>query len=143
MNNYTMNTADRLTHLKIVAVSLVAGIAVIGGDTDADDGDASDQRHSHDLEVGEAVCRIHRVVVHDTSPEIFVISRAWPLKGSISSAARLLGQLFKSYKDLDKFTHSRPTTVRHVHPLPFPISVTPINVGGTLQVPSLVHVSLL
>ena len=27
MNNYTMNTADRLTHLKIVAVSLVAGIA--------------------------------------------------------------------------------------------------------------------
>ena len=29
MNNYTMNTADRLTHLKIVAVSLVAGIAVI------------------------------------------------------------------------------------------------------------------
>jgi hypothetical protein len=29
MNNYTMNTADRLTHLKIVAVSLVAGIAVV------------------------------------------------------------------------------------------------------------------
>ena len=29
-NNYTMNTADRLTHLKIVAVSLVAGIAVVG-----------------------------------------------------------------------------------------------------------------
>ena len=30
MNNYTMNTADRLTHLKIVVVSLVAGIAVVG-----------------------------------------------------------------------------------------------------------------
>ena len=30
MNNYTMNTADRLTHLKIVAVSLVAGILVVG-----------------------------------------------------------------------------------------------------------------
>jgi hypothetical protein len=30
MNNYTMKTADRLTHLKIVAVSLVAGIVVIG-----------------------------------------------------------------------------------------------------------------
>jgi hypothetical protein len=30
MNNYTMNTADRLTHLKIVAVSLVASIAVVG-----------------------------------------------------------------------------------------------------------------
>jgi hypothetical protein len=30
MNNYSMNTADRLTHLKIVAVSLVAGIVVIG-----------------------------------------------------------------------------------------------------------------
>ena len=30
MNNYTMNTADRPTHLKIVAVSLVAGIAVVG-----------------------------------------------------------------------------------------------------------------
>jgi len=29
MNNYTMNSADRLTHLKIVAVSLVAGIAVV------------------------------------------------------------------------------------------------------------------
>ncbi len=30
MNNYTLNTADRLTHLKIVAVSLVAGIVVVG-----------------------------------------------------------------------------------------------------------------
>ena len=30
MNNYTLNTADRLTHLKIVVVSLVAGIAVVG-----------------------------------------------------------------------------------------------------------------
>ncbi len=30
MNNYTLNTADRLTHLKIVAVSLVAGIIVVG-----------------------------------------------------------------------------------------------------------------
>ena len=30
MNNYTMNSADRLTHLKIVAVSLVAGIVVVG-----------------------------------------------------------------------------------------------------------------
>ena len=30
MNNYTLQTADRLTHLKIVAVSLVAGIAVVG-----------------------------------------------------------------------------------------------------------------
>jgi len=30
MNNYTMNTADRHTHLKIVAVSLIAGIVVIG-----------------------------------------------------------------------------------------------------------------
>ncbi len=30
MNNYTLNTADRTTHLKIVAVSLVAGIVVVG-----------------------------------------------------------------------------------------------------------------
>jgi hypothetical protein len=29
MNNYTLNTADRLTHLKIVVVSLVAGIVVV------------------------------------------------------------------------------------------------------------------
>jgi hypothetical protein len=30
MNNYTLNTADRLTHLKIVVVSLIAGIVVVG-----------------------------------------------------------------------------------------------------------------
>ena len=30
MNNSTMRTADRLTHLKIVAVALVAGIVVMG-----------------------------------------------------------------------------------------------------------------
>ena len=30
MNNYSLNTADRLTHLKIVVVSLIAGIAVVG-----------------------------------------------------------------------------------------------------------------
>jgi hypothetical protein len=30
MNNYTLNTADRLTHLKIVMVSLIAGIVVVG-----------------------------------------------------------------------------------------------------------------
>jgi hypothetical protein len=30
MNNYTLKTADRFTHLKIVAVSLVAGIVVVG-----------------------------------------------------------------------------------------------------------------
>jgi hypothetical protein len=30
MNNYTLATADRLTHLKIVVVSLIAGIAVVG-----------------------------------------------------------------------------------------------------------------
>jgi hypothetical protein len=30
MNNFTMRTADRLTHLKIVVVSLVAGIVVVG-----------------------------------------------------------------------------------------------------------------
>ena len=30
MNNYTLKTADRLTHLKIVAVSLVAGNLVVG-----------------------------------------------------------------------------------------------------------------
>ena len=30
MNNYTLRTADRLTHLKIVAVSLIAGIIVVG-----------------------------------------------------------------------------------------------------------------
>jgi hypothetical protein len=29
MNNYTMKTADRLTHVKIVAMSLVAGIIVV------------------------------------------------------------------------------------------------------------------
>jgi len=29
MNNYTLNTADRLTHIKIVVVSLIAGIAVV------------------------------------------------------------------------------------------------------------------
>jgi hypothetical protein len=30
MNNYTLKTADRLTHLKIVVVSLIAGIVVVG-----------------------------------------------------------------------------------------------------------------
>jgi hypothetical protein len=30
MNNYGLATADRLTHIKIVAVALVACIAVIG-----------------------------------------------------------------------------------------------------------------
>jgi hypothetical protein len=30
MNNYTLHTADRLTHLKIVVVSLVAGIVAVG-----------------------------------------------------------------------------------------------------------------
>ena len=30
MNNSSIRTADRLTHLKIVVVSLVAGIAVVG-----------------------------------------------------------------------------------------------------------------
>ena len=30
MNNTSMFTADRLTHLKIVVVSLVAGIVVVG-----------------------------------------------------------------------------------------------------------------
>ena len=30
MNNATLRTADRLTHLKIVVVSLVAGIVVVG-----------------------------------------------------------------------------------------------------------------
>jgi hypothetical protein len=30
MHNSTIRTADRLTHIKIVAVALVAGIAVIG-----------------------------------------------------------------------------------------------------------------
>ena len=30
MNNYTLNTANSLTHLKIVVVSLIAGIAVVG-----------------------------------------------------------------------------------------------------------------
>jgi len=30
MNNYKLATADRLTHLKIVAVSLIAGIIVVG-----------------------------------------------------------------------------------------------------------------
>jgi len=30
MNNYSIATADRLTHLKIVVVSLIAGIVVIG-----------------------------------------------------------------------------------------------------------------
>jgi hypothetical protein len=30
MNNYSLTRADRATHLKIVAVSLVAGILVIG-----------------------------------------------------------------------------------------------------------------
>jgi hypothetical protein len=30
MNNFTLRTADRLTHLKIVLVSLIAGIAVVG-----------------------------------------------------------------------------------------------------------------
>jgi hypothetical protein len=29
MNNYKLATADRLTHLKIVVVSLVAGIVVV------------------------------------------------------------------------------------------------------------------
>jgi hypothetical protein len=29
MNNYTIHTADRLTHLKIVVMSLVAGIIVV------------------------------------------------------------------------------------------------------------------
>jgi hypothetical protein len=30
MNNYTLKTADRLTHLKIVVVSLIAAIMVVG-----------------------------------------------------------------------------------------------------------------
>lgn len=30
MNNFTLRTADRLTHIKIVVVSLVAAIAVVG-----------------------------------------------------------------------------------------------------------------
>jgi hypothetical protein len=30
MNNYSLKTADRLTHVKIVAMSLVAGIIVVG-----------------------------------------------------------------------------------------------------------------
>ena len=30
MNNSTIRTADRLTHIKIVVVALVAGIAVVG-----------------------------------------------------------------------------------------------------------------
>jgi hypothetical protein len=30
MNNYKLTTADRLTHVKIVVVSLVAGIVVVG-----------------------------------------------------------------------------------------------------------------
>ncbi len=31
MNNYSMHTADRTTHLKIVVVALIAGIAVVVG----------------------------------------------------------------------------------------------------------------
>src|SRR5204863_5593085 len=92
-----------------------------GGDADADHGDASDQRHSHDLEVGEAVCRIHRVVVHDTSPEFVPVSRPWPLKGSINSPSFRVVRLLNYYKDLDKRMHSHPTAVRHVAPLPFPL----------------------
>ena len=30
MNNATLHTADRLTHLNIVVVSLIAGIVVVG-----------------------------------------------------------------------------------------------------------------
>lgn len=30
MNNYNLATADRLTHLKIVVLSLIAGIVVVG-----------------------------------------------------------------------------------------------------------------
>ena len=30
MNNYSLATADRLTHLKVVVVSLIAGIVVVG-----------------------------------------------------------------------------------------------------------------
>jgi len=30
MNNYSLKTADRLTHLKIVVMSLVGGIVVVG-----------------------------------------------------------------------------------------------------------------
>jgi hypothetical protein len=30
MNNYSLTSADRLTHLKIVVVSLIAGIVVVG-----------------------------------------------------------------------------------------------------------------
>jgi len=31
MNNHSMRTADRTTHLKIVVVSLIAGIVVVAG----------------------------------------------------------------------------------------------------------------
>jgi hypothetical protein len=31
MNNFSMRTADRTTHLKIVVVSLIAGIAIVAG----------------------------------------------------------------------------------------------------------------
>ena len=30
MNNYSLVTADRLTHVKIVVMSLIAGIVVVG-----------------------------------------------------------------------------------------------------------------
>jgi hypothetical protein len=30
MNNYHLTSADRLTHIKIVVVSLIAGIVVVG-----------------------------------------------------------------------------------------------------------------
>jgi hypothetical protein len=30
MNNYSLKTADRLTHVKIVVMSLIAGIIVVG-----------------------------------------------------------------------------------------------------------------
>jgi hypothetical protein len=30
MNNSTLRTADRLTHIKIIVVALIAGVAVVG-----------------------------------------------------------------------------------------------------------------
>ena len=89
-----------------------------GGDADADDDDASDQRHSHDLEVGEAVRGVQRVIVHDTLPEFLPVSRAWPLKVQYDRRHFRRTGYSTVTKHLAKRQRSRPGLPRHVGPFP-------------------------
>ena len=72
------------TGVLVLALALFATPLVrAGGDADAHDDNAGDQRHSHDLEVGEAIRTVQHVIVHDTLAEYLAVSRALSVKGSI------------------------------------------------------------